>query len=144
MNTRVKHFRKRDAILTCLRETDCHPSAEWIFNRLKPQIEDLSLGTVYRNLSLFKEQGLAISVGTVSGTERFDGETAPHVHYICTCCGAVRDLPGISVPEQLTNSAAQEACAEVSGCQLTFTGKCKNCMEQTQIQNIINNWRKES
>lgn len=144
MNTRAKHFRKRDAILTCLRETDSHPSAEWIFTKLKPQIEDLSLGTVYRNLSLFKQQGLAVSVATVNGVERFDGNTAPHVHHICTCCGDVRDLPGISVPEQLTGSAAQEAGGEISGCQLTFTGKCKKCIEKTQIQNILNSWRNES
>ena len=144
MKTHAKHFRKRDAILTCLRETDCHPSAEWIFNRLKPQIEDLSLGTVYRNLALFKEQGLAISVGTVNGIERFDGNTAPHVHHICTTCGEVKDLHGISVPAELSYSAAQESGAEVSGCQLTFTGKCKKCIEQTQIQNIMTAWRNES
>ncbi len=144
MNTHAKHFRKRDAILTCLRETDCHPSAEWIYSRLKPQIEDLSLGTVYRNLSLFKEQGLAASVGTVNGVERFDGNTDPHVHHICTECGEVQDLPGISVPAQLSLSAAREACGEVSGCQLTFTGKCKKCIEQNQIQNIMSAWRNES
>ena len=51
-----KRSKKRDAILACIRETDTHPSAEWIYTRLKPQIPDLSLGTVYRNLSMFREE----------------------------------------------------------------------------------------
>ena len=53
METASKHFRKRDAILNCLRQTDVHPSAEWVHAQLKPEYPDLSLGTVYRNLALF-------------------------------------------------------------------------------------------
>lgn len=127
MERTAKHFRKRDAILTCLRQTTVHPCAEWVYTRLKPEIPDLSLGTVYRNLALFKEQGLIMSLGTVNGVERFDGNTAPHVHYICTGCGRVLDLEGISVPESIRAAAARCAGGSVSGCQLTFTGICENC-----------------
>ena len=125
-----KHFRKRDAILTCLRETDVHPTAEWIYAKLKPQIPDLSIGTVYRNLALFKENGLIISLGTVSGVERFDGNTAPHVHYICTGCGKVVDLHQLRVPEELNQAAAASSGGTVTTCQLTFTGLCKDCQNQ--------------
>ena len=127
MEKATKHFRKRDAILTCLRQTTEHPSAEWVFSQLKPQIPDLSLGTVYRNLSLFKEQGLITSLGTVNGVERFDGNTEPHVHYICTGCGRVLDLHQIRVPEELNHAAAMGSGGEVTGCQLTFTGVCSEC-----------------
>ena len=127
MERTAKHFRKRDAILACLRQTTVHPSAEWVYAQLKPEIPDLSLGTVYRNLALFKEQGLITSLGTVKGVERFDGNTAPHVHYVCTGCGKVLDLEGMSVPESLSAAAARCAGCQVSGCQLTFTGTCENC-----------------
>ncbi len=127
MEKATKHFRKRDAILTCLRQTTEHPSAEWVFSQLKPQIPDLSLGTVYRNLSLFKEQGLITSLGTVNGVERFDGNTEPHVHYICTGCGRVLGLHQIRVPEELNQAAAMGSGGEVTGCQLTFTGVCSEC-----------------
>ena len=127
MEKATKHFRKRDAILTCLRETTEHPSAEWVYSQLKQQIPDLSLGTVYRNLSLFKEQGLITSLGTVKGVERFDANTAPHVHYICTGCGRVLDLQKIRVPEELNHAAATDSGGEVTGCQLTFTGVCGQC-----------------
>jgi len=127
MERTTKHFRKRDAILACLRSTTEHPSAEWIYTRLKPEYPDLSLGTIYRNLALFKEQGLITSLGTVNGVERFDFNTAPHVHYICTCCGNVLDLPGLSVPGELNAAAARDSGGRVDSCQLTFTGMCGEC-----------------
>ena len=123
-----KHFRKRDAILTCLRQTTVHPSAEWIYTQLKAEIPDLSMGTVYRNLTLFKEQGRIASLGTVKGVERFDGNTDPHVHFICTECGAVVDLAAISVPEELNRAAATDSGGRVDTCQLTFTGVCMECL----------------
>ena len=128
MEGKTKHFRKRDAILTCLRQTTVHPSAEWIFTQLKPDIPDLSMGTVYRNLTLFKEQGVIASVGTVKGVERFDGNTEPHVHFVCTECGSVLDLGTISVPEELKRKAATETGGQVGTCQLSFTGICMECL----------------
>ena len=125
-----KHFRKREAILQYLRDTTTHPSAEMVFHQLKPQIPDLSLGTVYRNLNLFKEQGLIVSLGTVKGVERFDGETTPHVHYICEGCGCVLDLKGIAVPQELQSAVAEATGGEVTGCQLTFTGVCMECLNK--------------
>ena len=127
MEGTAKHFRKRDAILNCLRQTTVHPSAEWVHAKLKPEIPDLSLGTVYRNLALFKQQGLITSLGTVNGVERFDGNIDPHVHFICSGCDAVIDLPEVQVPEALNSSAEQSVGGTVSSCQLTFTGKCKTC-----------------
>ena len=109
MEASTKQFRKRNAILSYLRGVTNHPSAEMVFTDLKQEIPDLSMGTVYRNLSLFKQQGLAISVATVKGVERFDGNTAPHVHFICNDCGAVIDLEAMQVPDSLSQ-AAQQCC----------------------------------
>ncbi len=127
MAPNTKHFRKRDAILDYLRQSKAHPSAETIYTDLKPQISDLAMGTVYRNLTLFKQQGLVSSVATVRGVERFDGNTDPHVHFICTDCDAVIDLHQMQIPDALRTTA--EACCggEISGCQLSFTGVCQNC-----------------
>ena len=127
MERTTKHFRKRDAILNCVRSTEAHPSAEWVFEHVKEQVPDISLATVYRNLALFKEQGLIVSLGTVNGVERFDGNTEPHVHFICTQCGGVQDLPEISVPEELNSAVAQSSGGRVDNCQLSFTGICGEC-----------------
>ena len=132
MEPSSKQFRKRNAILTCLCNSKAHPSAESLFAQLKPEIPDLSMGTVYRNLTLFKKQGLAISVATVNGVERFDGNTQPHVHFICNDCDAVIDLDELSVPQELKSLAADCCGAQVQGCQLSFTGTCRDCLSKLE------------
>ena len=130
METATKQFRKRNAILEYLRSTTAHPSAEMVFAGLKPEIPDLSLGTVYRNLSLFKKQGLVSSVATVNGVERFDGNTQPHVHFICESCDGVTDLFDMQVPESLRTVAEDCSGGQVSACQLSFTGCCQSCINR--------------
>ena len=130
MDKTTKQFRKRNAILEYLRQTDEHPSAEMVYTHLKPEYPDLSLGTVYRNLSMFKQQGEIISIGTVNGVERFDGNTMPHVHFVCTGCDAVADLPQIQVPEALNQQVTLQTGGHIDMCQLTFVGQCSRCTEQ--------------
>ncbi len=127
-----KHFRKRDAILSYLRSTDVHPSADMVYARLKPEIPDLSLGTVYRNLSMFRQQGTIASIGTVNGIERFDGNTDPHVHFICTGCDAVMDMHKLPIPGDLTQTAQDQIGGKVDFCSLTFTGLCAGCNKKLQ------------
>ena len=130
----TKHFRKRDAILDYLRQSKAHPSAEMIYTQLKPQIPDLAMGTVYRNLTLFKEQGLVSSVATVKGVERFDGNTDPHVHFICSGCDAVIDLEEMQVPDTLHRAASLCCGGQVEQCQLSFSGRCRDCISQERSE----------
>ncbi|MBR4108844.1 MAG: transcriptional repressor [Oscillospiraceae bacterium] len=132
MEAVTKQFRKRNAILAYLQSTTEHPSAEMVFAGLKPQIPDLSLGTVYRNLNLFRKQGLASCVATVNGVERFDGNTNPHVHFICNECDAVIDLMEMQIPATLTSTAESCSGGQVADCQLSFTGKCRSCVRVNQ------------
>ena len=123
----TKHFRKRDAILHCIQSTDVHPSADWVFEQVRHTCPDISLATVYRNIALFKQQGLISSLGTVSGVERLDGNTVPHVHFICQGCDAVVDLPQIRVPQSLTCEVSTAVGGQVDACLLSFTGHCAQC-----------------
>ncbi len=118
----AKNFRKRNSILEYLQGTTVHPSAERIYLDLKESIPDLSMGTVYRNLKLFQQQGLVSCVATVSGVERFDGCTQPHVHFVCSSCEAVVDVMDMPIPELSTR------VGRVEGCQLCYSGICQNCL----------------
>ena len=128
METTSKQFRKRNAILTCLRQTCTHPSAEDVHRMLQAEHPDISLATVYRNLNLFKKQGVIQSLGTVNGIERFDANTDPHVHFVCTGCDAVLDFPQVEVPTALGSDAEKQTGCHINGCQLTFTGLCQKCI----------------
>ena len=137
MEGTAKNFRKRNAILTCLRQSNAHPSAEWVYAQLKPEIPDLSLGTVYRNLALFKSQGLITSLGTVNGVERFDGNTQNHVHFVCTRCSGVEDLESVSILPSLQEAAERDLGGQIDGCQITFTGICRECLNQKQEEEAV-------
>lgn len=128
-----KHSKKRDAILDCIRGTKCHPTAEWVYQQLKPNFPDLSLGTVYRNISMFKEEGTIQSIGVVNGLERYDHNVEPHTHFICTNCNQVLDLDHISLPQDLLDQAV--AGGTVSSYQLQFTGVCARCSKQDYSKN---------
>ena len=130
MELSTKQFRKRNAILECLRNTHAHPSAEALFQMLQKEHPDISLATVYRNLTLFKNQGIIQSQGTVNGIERFDGNTQPHVHFVCGGCDSVLDLPELDPPESLRSAAAKATGGEVTGCQLMFNGTCQDCLNK--------------
>ena len=123
----VKQFKKRNAILACLQETKAHPSAEMVYEMLQKEHPDISLATVYRNLARFKSQGLVTSVATVHGVERFDATVKPHVHFICTDCDAIVDLPQVEIPVSLGEEAEGISGCQIQDCRLTFTGRCGQC-----------------
>ena len=127
MATNRRYSSKREAILSFLRGTESHPGAEEIYARLKPQYPDLSLGTVYRNIALFRESGDVVCVGTVDGQERYDADTHPHAHFICEKCGRVMDLDEGFLPEA-SYAALQAKYGFVPRTHgTTFYGRCADC-----------------
>lgn len=47
----MKYSKQREALLTLLRSTRSHPSADWLYENLRKEFPNISLGTVYRNLA---------------------------------------------------------------------------------------------
>ena len=132
MERAIRYSKKRADILAAIQGTDCHPSAEWVYQQLKPSHPGLSLGTVYRNLIFFRQQGLIQSVGVVGGQERFDGTLTPHSHFVCDSCGSVLDLPGIHPDGDLDQTVSRQYGLSVQRHELTFHGLCQSCA-QSQI-----------
>ena len=126
-----KHSKKRDAILACVRSTNIHPTAEWIYQMLKSDYPDLSLGTVYRNLTEFKKEGQIISVGVFDGQEHFDGNTLFHAHFVCEKCGAVIDVENEFVPLSEVQALSEKVdCGLVKSSTVQFNGICQSCLEK--------------
>lgn len=129
MERSKKHSYKRDVIFKTLQNTDSHPTAEWIYRHVKEEIPDISLGTVYRNLSEFKAEGKIRSVGVVNGQERFDARMDPHSHFICENCGAVLDMgpvEGSAVCGRLEN----ETGVRITAVEILYKGLCANCVPE--------------
>lgn len=129
----MQRFSKnRQAIMDCLSKTDTHPTAEWIFEQLKPSFPNLSLGTVYRNLTQLEENGEIRSMGNVNGMEHFDGNAAPHPHAVCSVCGAITDLPEQQNMERMLHELSGITDYRIS--ELQLTGICPDCLVKMEAQ----------
>lgn len=135
MERSIRYSKKREAILEAIRSTELHPSADWVYQKLKPTHPDLSLGTVYRNLNFFQEQGNVQCVAVVNGQERYDANTAPHNHFICDTCGTVIDLHRIPVDVELDQKVCETYGFSVDHHDLVFHGMCPQCKCREKISN---------
>src|SRR4030042_6815239 len=97
---KIRHSKQRDRILEILKGTKTHPTANWIYNELKDEFPDLSMGTVYRNLNILNEQGLVKKIDFGSTFDRFEAQLHPHYHFICENCNEIIDLD-VPVDDQL-------------------------------------------
>ncbi len=129
MEIKRKNSKKRAAILDALASVTEHPTAEMLYNALKNDYPELSLGTVYRNLTVLADEGLVISVAHVGGQERYDARTEPHAHFICRKCRKVLD---VELPDRVSDMYAQ--IDDTLGCTaeahtLSFSGLCQSCRQ---------------
>ena len=85
--------RQRKHVYGALLQRQDHPTAMEVFLRAKPEMESLSLATVYNVLETLAERGLVRKVHLDSGSTRYCANNAKHGHFTCTGCGAVMDLP---------------------------------------------------
>lgn len=121
-----KYSRQRETILKTLQGVTCHPSAMWVYDEVRRELPNISLGTVYRNLSELRRAGEIISFTPGDGTERFDANTAPHYHLYCESCHRVLDIPMPALGE-LDAAAERESGCTVRRHQLMFYGTCPAC-----------------
>ena len=122
----VKATPQRTEILRELAGSREHPDAATVHGRVKRRMPAISLDTVYRTLRMFEEKGVVTRVGFASDKSRFDGNTAPHHHFVCSKCGFIGDihgdlLAGFSVPPEV------ERMGEVNAVRLELHGLCKKC-----------------
>lgn len=122
-----KPSHQREKILALIRESDQHPTADWIYTRLKPEIPKLSLGTVYRNVNTLVREG-EISALMVDNMVHYDAKTEPHFHFICQSCGSIYDLDRENLDRQIVEFATRLP-HRVLEYSLTFRGICRECLE---------------
>lgn len=126
VQTTRKHSKQRDAIVAFLAARKDHPSADTVYQEIRTIIPNISLGTVYRNLSLLAENGEIQKLSCDGKVDRFDGNNTPHYHFICKKCGCIQDLP-MSYEAHLDKQAESIFEGSITGHSLVFEGYCKDC-----------------
>lgn len=121
-----RNTKQRTALLDLLRSTKSHPTAAWLHERLAGNIPGLSIGTVYRNLSVLAELGNLQIIRSRGACEHFDADVSAHGHIVCEVCDRVQDL---DLPDgrEWDREAAKASGYEISSHQLIFFGICPAC-----------------
>jgi Fur family peroxide stress response transcriptional regulator len=130
MSVVLKHSKQRDAILNMLRSRYDHPTAEQLYTDLKPSLPKLSLGTVYRNLSLLESIGEVIKISTSGESDRYDGNVGAHYHFACESCGCVDDVP-IPFDFEVDKLVSSSIGADIKRHSTIFFGTCKKCLKKS-------------
>ena len=125
----TKRSRQREKIFLVLRRTKSHPTAEWIYDQVREHIPRISLGTVYRNLHILKEQGKIRELDFGEGLRRYDAMVEHHYHFICEQCGVVKDLD-LPPQEDLHDRAKPAVGGHIRAHRLDFYGVCEECLSK--------------
>jgi Fe2+ or Zn2+ uptake regulation protein len=88
---------QRLAVYDYLTRAAHHPTAEEVYQAVRPVIPKISLATVYKALEALVATGMAakLTAGAGSGdtSARYDARRDLHYHFRCLRTGEVHDLP---------------------------------------------------
>ena len=120
--------RPRRLILDVVRATDAHPTAAFVYRRVRRRLPRVSLATVHRNLRMLAAEGFLAERADEAGM-RFDGNTGPHDHFTCLACGRIYDVPARAEAGVRRRLAARTGF-EVLDHRTEYYGRCGACRRQ--------------
>jgi Fur family peroxide stress response transcriptional regulator len=119
----VKPSIQRMQIFQCLMESENHPTAKDIYERISKKIPTLSKTTVYNTVKLFEDKGILKPVRIKEGEVRYDMHAGFHPHFRCRKCGRLFDLDDnlvVKDKKEIDGHLIEEKC-------VCYWGVCKNC-----------------
>lgn len=124
----LKYSRQRESIKEFLMTRKDHPTADVVYENMKRIYPNISLGTVYRNLSLLADIGEIRKLPSFGGVDRFDGRTEQHSHFMCNKCNKVIDMEDEKL-DHLLDDAGSDFKGEISDYSVRFFGICEDCLK---------------
>ena len=109
-----KYSRQRELVYRAVMESSEHPTAEAVYQKVRCDCPDISLGTVYRNLGRLAECGAIRKIGVPEGS-------------VCDV-----DLPEL---EGLQQVVEQRTGFAVTGHDLILRGLCEDCRKKSEKEN---------
>ncbi|MCK4911405.1 MAG: transcriptional repressor [Thermodesulfovibrionales bacterium] len=120
----MKMTPQRVAIMDFLDGNQAHPSADDIFSSVRKRFPSMSFATVYNTLERLRGEGQLMEVSIDPARKRYDPDTRPHHHIICSGCGAVADIHrefDLSVPQE------ERGGFSIDSNHVEFYGLCPKC-----------------
>jgi Fur family transcriptional regulator, peroxide stress response regulator len=122
----------RLALIHMLAPSVGHPNAASLFKQLRMQFPTASLATVYKTLTLLKEEGELLEIDLHSDRHYDGNKPFPHPHLICSRCGKILDGDGVSLTDSLNQEIEEKYNFRVEQSQLLFYGICAECWSNKQ------------
>ena len=122
----TRYSKQRESILNLLSDLKTHPTAEWLYQELKSENENISLATVYRNLKQLSQSGEIQSFETKDRTEHYDACIDLHYHFVCEKCKKIFDLD-IPPLKSLDEDVKKNCEHDIKEHSLIFYGECCEC-----------------
>lgn len=126
----LKYSRQRQVIKDFLMNRKDHPTADVVYMNVRQEYPNISLGTVYRNLTLLADMGEIQRLRLGDGVDHFDADTSRHYHFVCSECGSVTDLKMDNI-DNIIDIASMNFDGEIQGHVTYFYGICGNCRQKT-------------
>ncbi len=123
----TRNSKQKTAILQILKGTTSHPTADWVYQQVSAMIPNISLGTVYRNLSQLAESGTIQRMEIGDGIDHFDYNTDPHDHFYCRACRSLYDFP-LPYDKTMDKVATDTDFGIIDRHNLIYQGVCKGCL----------------
>ena len=114
----------RRIILDVVRSTDAHPTAAFVYARVRRRLPRVSLATVYRNLRRLAAEGFLLE-RTDEGGIRFDANLSRHDHFTCLSCRRIYDVP-VS-PSRPAPRVVPRPGFEILDQRTEYYGRCAAC-----------------
>ena len=124
-----RRSKQRDTIFKVVTNTKSHPRADWVYEQVRQEIPNISLGTVYRNLKSLAKSGEIRQLDLADGTSRFDGNTDSHYHFRCEECGLIFDLDE-PVDRSIGQRVAKKTGFKISRQRMELLGLCTECQRK--------------
>ncbi len=128
MSKNKRMTKQRKAILEAIKEIDTHPTADELYEIVKEEIPNISLGTIYRNLNVLEEMDEIMVLDYGSTYSRFDGMAENHYHFQCRECEEIFDLD-MELQTSLNQRVEENNPFQVEQHRLEFYGLCPDCQE---------------
>lgn len=110
----------RMVIAEALMQTQRHPTADEVYQRVQSMLPAISRATVYNTLNTLVESGLVRAVSTEPGVTRYDANLEAHHHFVDTRTGQIYDIPWENI-DQLCQSLGGNF--KIHNYQITFYGE---------------------
>ena len=108
-----------------------HPTADAVYENMKLIYPNISLGTVYRNLSLLADLGEIKKLSSFAGADHFDGRTERHCHFMCIRCERIIDLESEGI-HHIMDLAGENFKGKITDYSARFFGLCEDCLKETE------------